>query len=59
MFLAKKYASPNNPQLLTIGSFVSDFRQIVQKRGMMAGMFNPQMGSAGATGGVMDNRFVV
>ena len=59
MFLAKKYASPNNPQLLTIGSFVTDFRQIVQKRGMMAGMFNPQMGSGGATGGAMDNRFVV
>lgn len=26
MFLAKKYASSNNPQLLTIGSFVNDFR---------------------------------
>jgi hypothetical protein len=26
MFLAKKYSSPNNPQQLTIGSFVSDFR---------------------------------
>jgi hypothetical protein len=26
---------------------------------MMAGMFNPQMGSGGATGGAMDNRFVV